>query len=155
MIRLACKDEIKQLNELACDSEAHWGYDEATMTAFKEVYEIKSTFVEENPTYVLQIEGELRGFYTLIVEGHVGTLEYFYIRADDIGQGYGKKLWEHLVKTCEAFDVDKIVLVTSPQAFAFYEKMGAIKTGEVESLLNKERMIPTLMYVVKSQEGNL
>jgi len=53
-------------------------------------------------------------------------------------------MWNHLVNYCKEHNINNCTLVTSPQAKGFYDKMGAIQIGEVESILKKGRKIPIL-----------
>jgi len=50
-----------------------------------------------------------------------------------------------MVANCRKLGVDEFVIITSPQAKEFYTKMGAIQTGEIESLLKKERKVNSRM----------
>ncbi len=78
------------------------------------------------------------------------SLEYFYIAPEYIGKGYGKLLWNHLIKDCRSRGIKEFSLVTSPQAREFYIGMGAVLCGEVESLLKKGRIIPKLIYTIEN-----
>jgi len=147
-IRAARKHDVDELNRIACESEAYWGYDEKFMERFKEVYRITEDFICSNPTFILVEGSHVIGFYALI-ETHEGTeLEYFYIDPRFIGKGYGKKMLERLIDYCREAGVKSFSLVTSPQAKGFYERMGAVVVGEVESLLREGRRIPRLRYEI-------
>jgi ribosomal protein S18 acetylase RimI-like enzyme len=58
-------------------------------------------------------------------------------------------LWDHCIRYCEDNGIDRITLVTSPQAVGFYTKQGAVQVGEAESLVRKGRIIPKLVYDIK------
>ncbi len=57
-------------------------------------------------------------------------------------------MWDHLIKYCKRVGVKSFSLVTSPQAKGFYEKMGVVMIGEVESLLREGRKIPRLKFEI-------
>ena len=136
--------EASELNRTAIESEAFWGYDSDFMDKFKVSYQVTEEFIRKNPTFILYVEHKIIGFYSLLINSQENTIEYFYIQPEYIGKGYGKKMWNHLVNYCKAYNINELTLVTSPQAKDFYEKMGAIQIGEVESILKKNRLIPLL-----------
>ena len=144
----AKEKDVDELNRIAYESEAYWGYDSEYMRKFEEVYKVTEDYIRKNPTFVL-VEGKLIiGFYSISVEDKEAELELFYIDPQRIGKGYGKKMWNHLINYCKSVGINSFSLVTSPQAKGFYEKMGAIMIGEVDSLLRKGRKIPRLKFNV-------
>ncbi len=145
-IRKAETFEAEMLTDIAIQSEAYWGYDSDFMETFKSKYRVTEEFIRENPTFVMEEEGNIVGFYSILRDDKETALEYLYIEPSYIGKGYGKLLWNHMVDTFKNQGIDEIVLVTSPQAKDFYVKMGAILIDEVESLCRKGRKIPRLVY---------
>lgn len=145
-IRCANPEDSKSLTELAIRSEAYWGYDDNFMDKFKTLYKVSEEFIINNPTYIMEEDGEIIGFYSILIEESQRSLEYFFIEPKFIGKGYGKLLWQHVIKSCDTLKIKEFIIVTSPQAQAFYTKLGAKLQGEVESLVAKGRMIPQLIY---------
>jgi ribosomal protein S18 acetylase RimI-like enzyme len=146
-IRRATACEWQLLSDIAYKSEAYWGYEFDYMEKFKSLYKVTGDFISNNQAYVIEDHNSVVGFYGLLVNGKVISLEYFFIEPQSIGRGYGKLLWNHLVNTtCKNLGIYEFVIVTSPQAKNFYIKLGAIFLREVESLLKKGRMIPQLLY---------
>jgi len=152
-IRRAKPYEYEVLTDIAIKSEAYWGNDSDYMEKFKLVYKVTKEFISHNPTFVIQEDDSIVGFYGVLLDHNEVSLEYFFIEPQSIGSGYGKLIWNHLVNTCRYLRIKEFVIVTSPQAKEFYIKMGAIPLGEVESLLKKGRIIPRLMYVVNSLDS--
>ena len=145
-IRLAKTSEAEKLTNLAIRSEAYWGYNDVFMDKFKEIYKVTEHFIDNNPTFVICENDEVIGFYAIIISKEKNELEYFYIEPQLIGKGYGQALWNHLIDYCKGLKIKDIQLVTSPQAKEFYQRMGAVQIGEVQSLLQKGRIIPKLRY---------
>jgi N-acetylglutamate synthase-like GNAT family acetyltransferase len=114
------------------------------MDKFKVIYEVTEDFIRKNPTFILYEDGRIIGFYALLIKPEGNELDFFYIEPQCIGKGYGEKMWNHLKNYCKGHNIKDFTLVTSPQAKEFYEKMGAIQIGEVESTLKKGRKIPEL-----------
>ncbi|MDF2985869.1 MAG: N-acetyltransferase [Eubacterium sp.] len=148
-IRPAAVHECEKLTETAVKSEAYWGYDSEYMNNFKTYYSVSKEFINLNPTFVIEEDSNIVGFYGLFTKNNQTELEYFFIAPQYIGQGYGKRMWMHLIKECHNTGIKEFNIVTSPQAEEFYVKMGAAPAGEVESLLKKGRIIPKLVYKVK------
>lgn len=149
LIRKAIVDECETLTDIAIKSESYWGYDFDYIEKFKVMYKVTEDFINNNSTYVIEKDGSIVGFYVVLVEKYETSLEYFFIEPKSIGKGFGKLLWNHMVENCKKFDIDNFMIITSPQAKEFYIKMGAVQTGEIESLVKKERKIPQLIYVIQ------
>lgn len=148
-IRCASSEDSKSLTELAIRSEAYWGYDGDFMDKFKAIYKVSEEFIINNPTYIMEEEGKIIGFYGILIKEPQRSLEYFFIEPKFIGKGYGKLLWQYVIKSCDTLNIKEFIIVTSPQAKAFYTKLGAKLQGEVESLVAKGRKIPQLIYSVE------
>ncbi len=148
-IRRAKMRESEILTDIAARSEAYWGYDSTFMENFKSLYKVTEEFIRNNPTFVIEEDENIRGFYGVLMGEKETSLEHLYIDPESIGKGYGKLLWEHMVKNCKQQGINEIVLVTSPQAKEFYTKMGAKQIGEVGSLVIEGRKIPRLVYTIE------
>lgn len=145
-IKSAKQEEAEILTDIASKSEAYWGYDEEYMQNFRSIYKVSDEFIRDNMVYEIEENGIIVGFYGVITEKGVASLEYFYITPECIGKGYGKAMWKHLIYAMGKMGINKINLVTSPQAKDFYIKMGAQLIGEIDSLVIKNRKIPQLIY---------
>jgi Acetyltransferases len=149
-IRRATPEELEILTAIAVESEAHWGGSTDFLERFKELYKVTASFIKDNPTYLLEENEEIVGFYGIVAGKDISELEYLYVKACCIGKGYGRILWEHLEKQCKELGIQQLELVTSPEAKNFYIKMGATELSMVESIVQKGRMIPKLNYMVKA-----
>jgi GNAT superfamily N-acetyltransferase len=149
-IRKAEASEAETLTAIAVASEAYWGYDADFIDRFKTLYKVTEEFIKTNPVYVM-VEGEnIVGFYGIVTDSREASLEYLYIEPGNIGKGYGKALWKHAVYICENLGIKELNMVTSPQAKEFYIKMGAVYTGETDSIVVKGRKIPKLVYTLSN-----
>ncbi|KPU46132.1 acetyltransferase (GNAT) family protein [Oxobacter pfennigii] len=148
-IRSARESEYGILTDIAIKSEAYWGYDSDYMNKFKSVYNVGKEFIRNNITAIIEENDKIVGFYGILTEKNETSLEYFFIESEYIGKGYGKLLWNYMIRNCKEVGIKEFTIVTSPQAKCFYVNMGAIHCGEVESLLKKGRMIPRLIYSVE------
>lgn len=88
-IRPALQSEFAFLSNLAAQSEAYWGYDSEYMDKFKSIYKLTEDFIINNPTFVLENNEDIIGFYSLWVKEPMVSLELFFIDSKYIRQGYG------------------------------------------------------------------
>lgn len=140
----ACEADI--LTDIAVRSESYWGFDPDFMSNFKSIYRVTEKFINKNPTFVIEENDRIIGFYGVSNCGSDTELEYLYVGPEHIGKGIGKLMWNHLIVHCKDNSIDRITFVTSPQAVGFYTKQGAVQVGEVESLVRKGRMVPRFIY---------
>lgn len=141
IIRRAEIKEYKILTELAVLSEAYWGHDKRFLDAYRQIYSLTEDYIRNHPTIVMEDDGNIIGFYSFIESDDEVSLEYFYLDPAYIGKGLGRELWEHLADFCRNRGILELVFVSSPEAKAFYEKMGAVNVGEVNSLVARDRRI--------------
>lgn len=140
--------EIKDkeiLRKIAHDSEAYWGYDGMFMRIFDEKFNVSDHFLLKYPVFIGEV-GECILCFWGAVPGEDGCeLEYFYVSAEKIGDGWGKVMWNHFKVWCLEQGIKNVSFVTSPQAVGFYEKMGAVLDGVRPSLIDG-RPIPHFIY---------
>jgi GNAT superfamily N-acetyltransferase len=148
-IRRAKVGETGILSQIAMNSEAYWGYDEEYMESFKDIYSVSENYISNYPTFILEDKEIIVGFYSFLMNSGETELEYFFIDPDYIGKGYGKLLWNHAVQSAKSLNIEDFEIVTSPEAIGFYIKMGAVKIGEVESLVKVGRKIPRLIFEIE------
>ena len=146
-IRRADPKENIVLTDLAVASEAYWGYDRKFLDAFRRIYSLSEDYIMNHPTFVME-EDDIVGFYNLIENDEGVSLEYFYIDPAFIGKGYGRHLWDHMVEFCKNRGILELQFVSSPEARKFYEKMGAVSTGEKPSLVMGDRRILKWKFIV-------
>ena len=148
LIRRAEVKENKILTELAVMSEAYWGYDKRFLDAYRQIYSLTEDYIRNHPTFVMEEDGKLAGFYSIIESDDEVTLEYFYLDPAYIGKGFGRELWDHLVEFCRNRGIIEFVLVSAPEARLFYEKMGAVVVGDVNSLVGKDTRIHKMKMII-------
>ncbi len=144
-IRRALPKESPALTEIAHDAKRHWGYPEHWIQHWQSDLTISSEFVSSNPVYVAEQDGELMGFYALIVREGKAELEHMWVAPRFIGQGIGKELFIHAMQEAAGQNVSAVEISSDPNAEGFYRKMGAEKIGEVPSEVDGEqRVLPRL-----------
>ena len=145
-IMVADVSDAEKLSALEIRSESYWGYGTDFMEKFKEHYLITESFISSNPTYILKNNDDFIGFYGLCITCEAAALEYLFIEPDYIGQGFGKKLWNHALTECRNRKIREFTIVTSPDARNFYLKLGAVFYKSIDSLIAKGKKTPMLIF---------
>lgn len=147
-LRKADINDVDYLSELVYNSENSLNFDENYMCIFKDKYNVNKEFIENSYSFCMVQDEEILGFLGLQENEATFELEFFYIKSDYIGKGYGKIMFQLLIEECKASNIKEFNLVTSPESMNFYTKLGAVKIGEVKSLIDCNRIIPKLKFVV-------
>ena len=144
-IRQALPKDAATLTQIAHDAKRHWGYPEHWIQHWRSDLTISSDFVSSNPVYVAEQDGELMGFYALIVRDEKAELEHMWVAPRFIGQGIGKDLFIHAMQEAAGQNVSAVEISSDPNAEGFYRKMGAEKIGEVATeVAGEQRRLPRL-----------
>ena len=144
-IRKASTEDAAALTRIAHDAKRHWGYPEHWIEHWQEDLTISSDFISNNQVYVAEREGEIIGFYALVVEERA-ELEHMWVAPEHIGTGVGKELFIHAMQTAAGHNISAIEISADPNAEGFYQRMGARRTGEVSSEIDgQKRTLPRLV----------
>ncbi|MFN2532944.1 MAG: GNAT family N-acetyltransferase [Pyrinomonadaceae bacterium] len=142
-IRRAGRDEAIQLTSLALDAKRYWGYPESWINYWESDLTISPDFINDNPVYVAEANGELCGFYALMIHHGTAELEHMWVAPQHIGTGLGKELFLHAMEMAASMKVAELQISADPNAAGFYQRMGATKIGETESPVGGlERKLP-------------
>lgn len=133
------------LTAIAHDAKRHWGYPEHWIQHWQADLAISSDFIRDNQVYVAEGEGEIIGFYALVVGDQRAELEHMWVAPPHIGTGVGKELFVHAMQKAAGENVATIEISSDPNAEGFYEKMGARRISEDSSEIEgQERTLPRL-----------
>jgi GNAT superfamily N-acetyltransferase len=145
MIRPASVDEAQTLSRIALEAKRHWGYPEHWIKHWESDLTISPEFIKNNYVYVLESEGEIRGFYALCVNQAHAELEHLWVEPRYIGTGVGKELFLDSMERAASLNLHEVQLSADPNAAGFYEKMGAKQIGEVDSEIDGQaRKLPRM-----------
>lgn len=143
-IRPARREECSALTELAMRSKAVWGYDADFMEACREELTITPEMFDSDILEVLEVDGEIAGFYRLRREGEVVEIYDFFIDPAHLRRGYGKRLWRKLMEDARAYGAPTLGVDSDPQAEPFYAAMGMRRVGKAPSGSIPGRFLPRL-----------
>jgi len=145
MIRRALPEEASTLTTIALEAKRHWGYPEHWIKHWESDLTISADFIRDHHVYVIETEGEIRGFYALCISGEKAELEHMWVTPASIGTGIGKELFLDAMEKAAALAVRDVEISSDPNAAGFYERMGATQIGEVDSPIDgQSRKIPRL-----------
>ncbi len=149
MIRIAKAEENKELSSLAMRSKAHWNYDTDFLEACRQDLTYTQQDISHHTVYVVEEMGQVVGFYRLETRGNELELSDLFIEPSKIGQGYGKRLWDHAIDQARRLGFHKMSIHSDPHAESFYLAKGAVPIGEVPSAAIPGRTIPLLEFALK------
>jgi GNAT superfamily N-acetyltransferase len=150
-IRKATPEDAATLTRIAHDAKRHWGYPENWIKHWQNDLTISPEFVAANMVYVAESEGEVLGFYALIIRGDKAELDHMWVAPEHIGSGVGKELFIHAMQHAAGRNVSEVEILSDPNAEGFYRKMGAYRIGEtVSDVDGQSRTLPRLIVDPKS-----
>ena len=76
MIRPAATSEAPVLTNMALEAKRYWGYPEHWIKHWESDLTISSDFIHDNHVYVAEDNGQIQGFYALIVTGDKAELDH-------------------------------------------------------------------------------
>lgn len=96
--------------------------------AMLEGYSLGTVQLGRDRIFVAEADGEILGFYSLIVEGEP-ELDLLFVSDAAQATGLGKVLFDHMRQTARDAGVASVLIVSHPPSVGFYERMGAVRTG--------------------------
>jgi len=156
IIRRASANDAATLTQIAHEAKRHWGYPEHWIKHWQDDLTITPDFVATNQVYVAECEGELLGFYALIVRDDKAEIDHMWVAPEHIGTGVGKALFIHAMQTAARQNVSEVGISSDPNAEGFYKKMGAFRIGEESSETpDKEAGNPRMLSRLKVDLNSL
>jgi GNAT superfamily N-acetyltransferase len=144
-IRIALPEDAAKLTRIAHDAKRHWGYPEHWITHWKDDLTISPDFVAANQVFVAEDDGQIAGFYALIIRQDKAELDHMWVAPAYIGSGVGKELFIHAMQNAAGNNLHEVTISSDPNAEGFYRKMGAHRVGETLSEVDgQSRSLPRL-----------
>ncbi|MFZ5792268.1 MAG: GNAT family N-acetyltransferase [Pseudomonadota bacterium] len=148
-IRRARAQEAQALTELSLRAKAVWGYEASFLARCRRAMQLSPETVRHRPHYVAQdAAGRLLGFYGLEPEPEGIGLDTLFVEPGAIGQGIGRALWHHALKTARRLGYDTLMVVSDPNAAGFYLKMGCRPAGAWPSEIEPGRNLPLFRFAL-------
>jgi N-acetylglutamate synthase-like GNAT family acetyltransferase len=144
-IRRAKPDEARTLTEIAHAAKRYWGYPESWIEHWKTDLTITPNLVANNEVFVAVIDDEIVGCCALALSDSLAELEHMWINPRHMGKGVGCALFEFAKARTEHLHLSALELSADPNAEGFYERMGAVRIGEVQATIDGQpRILPRM-----------
>ena len=141
--RSANNSDLTLINALIRESKSFWGYSDSFLDQFMAQWGIKASHLAMNEVLVFEKEGDLIGLFAFKINNENNPeLNLFFVNRNHIGQGIGKKIWQHALSYALNRGWDEFKIIADPNAEQFYERLGAKTIGTFESFPG--RFVPVM-----------
>ena len=144
-IRRAAVGDAAELTRLARRAKASWGYPASWQREWKHVLSFSAEYIGREEVFVAESEGTLVGVVAMQDAASGPEIDHLWIAPESQGRGVGRALLEHAIQVAEGRGWNELRVESDPNAQAFYERMGAIKIGDVDApVAGVARSLPVL-----------
>lgn len=144
-LRPAKPEDAETLTRIALEAKRHWGYPEHWMSRWEPELTISPDYLSNNQVVVAESDGQIAGFYGLIIQKDKAELDHMWVAPEHMGTGVGKQLFIHAMQGAAGQDISEVQISSDPNAEQFYEKMGAYRIGETVSEIDGQpRSLPLM-----------
>lgn len=151
-IRRAIPEDAATLSALAETSKASWGYPPEFIELWRPQLTVTSDLIGSGAVWVAERDREPLGFYALSLGGEDAELEHLWVAPRFMGRGIGCALLAHALAQARGSGASRVVVVSDPNAEAFYTRMGAIAIGTHPSA-PAGRVLPVLAFDLSDAPG--
>jgi predicted N-acetyltransferase YhbS len=147
-IRPARRDEAETLTALCKRSKAHWGYDADFMRMSNDALTITPDFIIANDVLVAHADGRILGVasVTPLEEDRTFDLAHLFVDPETMTSGIGRALFAAAADRARHRGGHMLMIVSDPNAAAFYRRIGARDLGDAPSESIAGRRLPLLAY---------
>ena len=145
MIRRASTEDSESLTRIAHDAKRYWGYPEHWIKHWQADLTLSPEYVSANQVFLAENQGQVVGFYALVINEDKAELDHLWVSPEHIGTGVGKELFIHAMQRAAGESLTEVEILSDPNAAGFYQKMGAYQVGETVSKIDGQpRVLPRL-----------
>ncbi|MBT3786469.1 GNAT family N-acetyltransferase [bacterium] len=138
----------KELSSLALRSKGLWGYDPSFLELCQKELQVPLHSLEAGLVQIGYRSSKMIGFYSFTLEETEPGLNFLFIEPEEASKGYGRILFEKCVSDARSRDWLSFLICSDPHAQPFYEHMGALFIGNLESPVQQGRLLPVLRYIL-------
>ncbi len=139
-------DELAALSALCLRSKAHWGYSADMLKAFEAELTVTPQDLAEDAIMLAEDKRGVAGLVQLSKQGEDAVLEKLFVEPDRLGEGTGKLLYVWACRVARENGARNLRIDSDPDAAAFYEHLGAMRSGTAESASIPGRKLPRLLH---------
>lgn len=142
-------EDCSLLNHLMRQGKGYWGYPEEGLDRWMAAFSILNESYFDNAFgCVAESAEETIGYYLFKTDESPPMLDYFFLDTRFIGQGYGRKLWDHCIEQAKSREWEEFTFLSDPHSLAFYEHMGAVKIDERPMITTPGIMCPLMRFII-------
>ncbi len=141
-LRKARIKELSTLSDMCLRSKAVWGYDQAFIDACRVELTLGASDLAITSIVVAEVDGVVAGLYQLDVDGEAAELLKLYVESTQINSGIGRALFAAAAREAKERGANRLRIEADPNAAAFYQRMGAVRSGSAESGSIPGRFLP-------------
>jgi len=140
--RKARLEDLPALSDMCLRSKAVWGYDQAFIDACRTELTLGADDLANTSIVVAEVDGVIAGLYQLDVDGDAAELLKLYVDSTRINGGVGRSLFTAAAREAKERGAIRMRIEADPNAAAFYQRMGAVRSGSAESGSIPGRFLP-------------
>lgn len=138
-------EHASALTEITLAAKRHWDYPEKWIQLWTPELTFSPEYVSENEMWMAVDDEKIIAYYSLKQNDEGLWLENLWVLPEHMGQGIGKRLFQHALERSSVRGVSFLKIEADPNAQSFYEKMGAKKVSEHQYELDGQlRVLPIL-----------
>jgi len=148
-IRLALPGEAPLLSGLCVRSKSYWGYDAEFMQQAHRSLQIDPAAIDAGRAFVAtDARGGVLGVADCcaLPEPGVFDLLHLFVEPSALRRGVGRELFAAACAWCVAQGGSRLVILSDPNAAAFYQRLGARLIGQAPSDAVPHRNLPLFAY---------
>ncbi len=146
ILREPTPSELPALTSLCQRSKAHWGYPADMLKAFADELTVTPQDLAEDAIMLAEDKRGLAGVVQVSKQGDDAVLEKLFVEPERLGEGTGKILYVWACRVARENGAKHLVIDSDPDAATFYQHMGAVQDGTVESGSIPGRQLPHLVH---------
>ncbi len=145
ILRPATAADLPALSALCLRSKAHWGYDAAFIDACRAELTLTTANLE---AFAFKMAAAADGTPLAVAAvgrtAPIAELELMFVDPPAMGRGLGRRLFGWACATARKAGATRMRIEADPGARPFYERMGAVVTGDAASGSVPGRRLPVL-----------
>lgn len=147
IIRRAEKSDLERLSDIAWQAKESWGYTPDMMAQMVDALTATEKTLATEIVHVAECNSVVQGWISYVpVSDTAVSVEGLWVDPDIMGKAVGSTLWHAMQKDAVANGFREIEVLSDPNAFGFYEKMGcAYIRDEPSDVFGADRLLPLLM----------
>lgn len=145
-IRPAEASDLHRLTEIAHAAKASWGYSPDMMAKMADALTATKNTLATEIVRVAQSDTGIAGWISYMpVSDKTVSVEGLWIDPDVMGRAVGRRLWDSMEQDAIANGFNEIEVLSDPNAYGFYEKMGCTYCrDEPSDVFGSDRLLPLL-----------